>query len=251
MQTFPYTLKTATPPRLGLIVLQADERIELDFRRLIPAKAELFVTRVPSGLDVTPDTLAAMEAHIPAAAGLLPASREFDAIGYGCTSGAAQIGPAKVEAQVQFAMKTLAVTEPLSALVAACRALGIDRLALMSPYVELVSERLRERLAYQGVDTPVFGTFAEAQEARVARIAPAWIAEAAQALAAQPGIDGLFLSCTNLDTLDIVAPLQEATGLPVLSSNLVLAWHMCRLGGLELRDDPAARWLGNACRPAA
>lgn len=251
MQRFDYTLKPDLPPRLGLVALQTDERIEQDFRRLIPEHADLFVTRVPSGLDVTPGTLAAMEAQIPAAAALLPQSRSFDAIGYGCTSGTAQIGPDRVAEQVRAGAATHGVSDPLSALVAACRVLGLTRLAFLSPYVETVSDRLRAVLGEHGVATPVFGTFAEAEEARVARIAPAAIADAASRLAASGGVDGVFLSCTNLDTLGIIAPLENATGLPILSSNQVLAWHLCTLAGLGVADTPATARLSRACRAAA
>ena len=48
-------------PRLGLIVLQADETIENEFRRIIPSHATLHVSRVPSGREVTTDSLSEME----------------------------------------------------------------------------------------------------------------------------------------------------------------------------------------------
>lgn len=248
MPRFDYHLTSAERPRLGLIVLQADERIESDFRRLIPADTDLFVSRIASGREVTPDTLAEMEARLPASAALLPQARAFDAIGYACTSGAAQIGPAAVAAKLRRGAETRAVTEPVSALVAACAALGLTRLAILSPYVAAVSERLRAVLAGQGVETPVFGSFEESEEARVARFAPESIRAAAVDLARTGGVDGLFLSCTNLDTLDIIAPLEAETGLPVLSSNLVLAWHLSRLAGVALRDLPAGARLAKACR---
>ena len=69
---------TTSPPigtraTLGLIVLQADEVIEQDFRRLFPAReVALYGARIPSATDVTEDTLAEMELHLPRAAGLLP-----------------------------------------------------------------------------------------------------------------------------------------------------------------------------------
>ncbi len=44
-------------------------------------------------------------------------------------------------------------------------------------------------------------------------------------------MDALFLSCTNLRTLPVIAALEETIGLPVLASNTVLAWHMARLAG--------------------
>jgi len=234
MAVFPYDQVPLSGPSLGLIVLQTDQRIEADFARLIPADTRLHITRVASEPDVTPSALATMEAHIPNAARLLPEAVDFDVVGYGCTSGTAQIGPLRVHDLVQqgTGRRTRAVTDPLSALIAACAALGLGRLALLSPYVESVSDRLRAVLRAQAIETPVFGTFDEAEERKVARIAPQSIADAAQTLAGQGGIDGIFLSCTNLNTLDVIDPLQAATGLPVLSSNLVLAWHMCRLAGV-------------------
>lgn len=245
MTVFDYALKTETMTNLGLVVLQTDERIEQDFRRLIPDSVDLFVSRVPSDPDVTSETLQLMENHIPYSAGLLPPSLSYDVIGYGCTSGTAQIGQKRIAELVHQGAPVSHVSDPLSALVAACKSLNIRNLAFLSPYIETVSGRLRETLAANGVETPVFGTFAEAEEAKVARIAPASIMEAALQLGNAGGVDGIFLSCTNLDTLDIIAPLENATGVPVLSSNLALAWHMCALAGTGLSGSANGRLIDN------
>ncbi len=124
------------------------------------------------------------------------------------------------------------MTDPVTALIAACRHLGLRRLALLSPYVAAVSDQLRKVLDAKGIETPVFSTFAEAEEAKVVRIASAAIIDAARDLCADADVDGLFLSCTNLRTLPVIAPLEAELGLPVLSSNVVLAWHMSQLSGL-------------------
>ena len=97
-----------------------------------------------------------------------------------------------------------------------------------------MSDHLRTVLGAQGIDTPVFGTFAEAEEAKVARIAPDAIIDAAKDLCADADVDGVFLSCTNLRTLPVIDRLEAAVGLPVLSSNLVLAWHMAQLAAVPL-----------------
>ena len=74
---------------LGLIVLQTDETIEGEFRRLLPdPDIALHVSRVPSGKVVTPQMLAQMHDELPAAAAVLPDASRFDAIAYCCTSGA-------------------------------------------------------------------------------------------------------------------------------------------------------------------
>lgn len=234
MQVFSFDTAPRRHPAMGLIALQTDERVEVDARQLLPQSVDLMVTRVPSGLDVTPQTLAQMEGDLPQAAALLPGGVNFDVIAYGCTSGSAQIGPERVAERVRSGARTAHVTDPVSALVAACRALGLRRLALLSPYVEDVSDRLRQVLAQQGVETPVFGSFAEAEEARVARITPASVVQAARKLMAGAPVDALFLSCTNLNTLPAIAELERELGLPVLSSNLVLAWHMLALTGARV-----------------
>lgn len=234
MTHFSYTLQDDPAPNIGLVVLQSDERIEQDFRKLLPLSANLYVSRVPSFPDVTPETLQSMDAHISEAAGLLPRSVCFDALGYGCTSGTAQIGQARISELMRQGTPSEAVSDPLTALIAACDALGVRRLGLLSPYIEDVSSNLRALLLQNGIETPVFGSFAEAEEARVARISQTSLSDAALALAEEGGIDAIFLSCTNLNTFDLITPLERETGLPVLSSNLVLGWHLCRVAGVQM-----------------
>ncbi len=238
---FPFDLVEPDGPRLGLIALQSDETIERDMRRLLPQDIEFMVSRVPSDEEVSRHTLAAMEAHLSAAASLFPSGVKFDVIGYGCTSGTAQIGANAVAERIRSAAMTSAVTQPLSSLLAACRHLGLKRIALLSPYVAQVSERLREVLVSEGIDTPVFGSFDAAVEATVVRISQRSIREAASALMQGADVDGLFLSCTNLRTLDVIEPLETRLDMPVLSSNQVLAWHMMKLAGMEPPDTAPGR----------
>ena len=237
MPAFSYTLEgpIGTRATLGLVVLQSDETIEHDFRRLFAAPdISLYVTRVPSGLDVTPDTLASMSAALPAAAGLLPTALKYDVVGYGCTSGTAVIGPDKIAEQVKTGCSARHVTEPLSALVAICGAKGISRIAFLSPYIETVSQTLRDALNTRGVMTPVFGSFDEGEETKVAKISQQSLFDAAMALGASDEVEAVFMSCTNLRTLDVIPRIEAALGKPVFSSNQVLAWHMAHLAGIEL-----------------
>ncbi len=172
-----------------------------------------------------------MAGHIAASASLFPQTISFDAVGYGCTSGTAQIGVSEIERLVKFGTQTKTVSQPVSALVAACEHLGLKRIAFLSPYIEGVSANLRQVLQDNGVETPAFGTFGEAEELKVVRISGASVMEAATALVRDSKVDGIFLSCTNLRTLDLIMPLEAALDMPVLSSNLVLAWHLAQLSG--------------------
>ena len=228
-----YELEPGTRVQLGMIVLQADETLEGDFRRLLPEEADLLVSRVPSGDDLTTETLRAMEAHLTTAAGLLPRGATFQAVGYGCTSGAAEIGAARVEELVRAGVETPEVTNPVSALVAACRHLGLDRIGVISPYVASVSDRLRSVLLEAGIETTEFASFEEPVEANVVRISEASIMAAAVEMGQRGSCDAIFLSCTNLRTLGVISRIEDAIGKPVLASNPVLAWHICRLAGVR------------------
>ena len=53
----------------------------------------------------------------------------------------------------------------------------------------------------------------------------------------RPEADAVFLSCTNLRTLDVLDALERDLGKPVVSSNLATMWHALRLAGLRPRLD--------------
>lgn len=231
MTAFPYDLQDDSLPRLGLIVLQVDETIEQDFRHLFaPDSVKLHISRIPSGAELTPDSIAQMETALPTAAGLLPPG--LDVVGYACTSGTTLIGAGRVRDLVMGAAQTRATTDPLTAALAKCRVLGLTRIGIVSPYIASVATPIRAAFESAGITVPATLSFGEEVEAKVARIAPASIANAARALARQAELDGIFLSCTNLRTRDILAPLSVELGLPVLSSNQCLGWHMASLCGM-------------------
>ena len=226
---------TGTGATLGLIVLQVDETVERDFRRLLAPEVTLHVTRIPSGDNLTPDTIAAMERALPRAAALLPPAAAFGAVGYACTSGATLIGAARVAELVRGATGAATVTDPLSAAVAALDAVGARSIPLISPYIEPVAEPIRRAFETAGFEVPAAVSFGEAVEARVARIDAASVRAAARD-AATAGADAIFLSCTNLRTLAVIDGLEAELRRPILSSNQVLAWHMARLGGAALAE---------------
>lgn len=236
MTVLPYTLDTddplATP--LGLIVLQTDETIEPEFAEHFADRAwPIYVSRIPSSATVTTGSLAEMEVALPAAADLLPKARPYRVVGYGCTSASSLIGSERVEAMVQQTCDVATVTNPLRAALACADTLGVSKFALVSPYIEEVNEPLRRAFADGGISTEVFGTFGEADEAKVVRISTDSIVEAAARMGADPTVDAVFLSCTNLRTLHAIPQIQAAISKPVLSSNQCLAWHMKRLNARE------------------
>jgi len=232
MMDLSYELANTRPTQLGLVVLQSDETLERDMRWLLPDDVELLVSRVPSGTELDTDMIAGMEGLLTQAATLLPRGARIKAVGYGCTSASAQIGPDRVAELIRAGVPTEHVTNPASALIATCKSLGISRIGMISPYVEVISARLREVLEEAGIAVPSFGSFNEPIETNVVRITPQSIHNAALRIAEESTCEAIFLSCTNLRTLEVITAIEEATGLPVLSSNQVLAWHLLKLAGI-------------------
>ncbi len=228
--------------RLGLVVLHVDETIEPEFRRLIDHDGvAVYCTRIRSGTEVTADSLQDMATRIPDAARLLPPARPMDVVGYACTSGATLIGPDEVARSIRDARPKehpghfgdSAITDPLTALKAACHALGIHKPAFVSPYIADVSSAVRNALETDGISISTVGSFEQSEEHTVARIRPASMLEAILRVGRAAPCDGVIVSCTNARTLDVLADAEAQLELPVISSNQALAWHMLRLAGVR------------------
>jgi maleate isomerase len=77
------------------------------------------------------------------------------------------------------------------------------------------------------------GSFNHENDNEVARIDTSSIRNAMIELGKEPTVDGIFVSCTSLRVVDIAEDVEKATGKPVTSSNLALAWHCLRLAGVN------------------
>ena len=224
---------------LGLIVLQTDETIEPEMRQLTASDGvALYHSRIPSGAEVTPETLRAMQDEIGRSVSLLPTAVDFDVIGYGCTSAASVIGEDAVEALVQTVRPGAKVTNPITATKAALTALGAKRVAFVSPYIAEVSASLRNTLTQGGFEIVSAGTFNESSDSVVARMTEASILAAIIKLGQQTPCDAVFVSCTNLRVANVIERAEAVLGVPVISSNQAMAWHMLRLAGVnDARQD--------------
>ncbi|MCB2129399.1 MAG: aspartate/glutamate racemase family protein [Rhodobacteraceae bacterium] len=233
---------------LGLVVLPADETLENEMRGLLPRDGvAMYHSRIDMPPEVSPETLASMEAALPAAVSLLP-SCKLDVIGYGCTSGATMIGPDRVAAIIRDVHPEAQTSDPVSATIAACRKLEARRIGFVTPYVETVSAAMRDLLERSGFEIAGFGSFMESDDRVVARISPESILHAIEAVAAGSDCDAVFVSCTNLRVANIAAQAEARIARPVISSNLALAWHMMTLAGVAPDAKPGAPILLQSLR---
>jgi maleate isomerase len=218
---------------LGLIVLQSDESMEAELRSVFDQPGiALYHSRIPSAPEVTAETLKQMELDLPRAASLLPTAGSLDVVGYGCTSGATVIGADNVAAAINASHDGAKTTDPITAVMAACKHLNVKRIGFVTPYVAEVSEAMRTLLEKNELTVAAFGSFEQIEESVVSRITEQSVLQAVCAIGENENVDAVFASCTNLRSFDIIDEAEAAIGKPVISSNQALAWHMLTLAGL-------------------
>lgn len=216
------------PGALGLIVLETDETLEPETAQVLAPDTSLYVSRIPFDQIVTPDTLARMEQALPTALALLPQAAQFSAIGYGCTSGATVIGAERIEHLVRARFPDAAVSDPVTAAMAAFTYLGARRIGLVTPYRADVSAAMRGLFEANGFEITAFGSFGVEEDSKVARISQASVLDAVTSVGAG-ACDAVFAACTNLRSFGVIAEAEARLDKPVLSSNSCFLWHLHRL----------------------
>jgi maleate isomerase len=229
--------------RIGLVVLATDQTIEHEWRLVfsrLPGVA-LYESRLWNEVRITPATLAAMEGEIAAATRLIMPVLPLSVVAFGCTSAAMVLGEERIAARVHEARPGVPVTTPIGGALAALRALGARRIAVLTPYGRAVNDIVRRYLEERGLEVPVFGSFEEEDDSKVARIDPASIEAAVFELGRDARVEAVFVSCTSLRLVERARAIEEKLGKPVTSSNHAMAWHALRLAGIDDRLDGLGR----------
>jgi maleate isomerase len=182
--------------------------------------------RLPRG-EVTAAALDEMvsSARLEEAAAEL-ADSGVDVIVFACTTGSLLHGPGfdrTIAARIEQVAGVPATTTA-TAVVNALHALGLDRIAVGTPYSDDLNRR--EKLFFEAAGIEVvaikgLGLLLDREIGSLTARAVRELAESADA----PDAQGLFLSCTNLPALSQLAELEGRLGKPVLSSNAATIWE--------------------------
>jgi maleate isomerase len=217
------------PVPLGLICLATDRASADDVQAFLPPGHLAYVTRIPMDLVATPETLAALGAHLEDAARLLVPGGPLAAIGFSCTSGTVAVGASAVAERIAAGRPGVPVTTPVEAAVRMLEARGVGRVALLTPYLDGASRLIEGWFAEHGIEVVERASFKLDGDPDMNRVSADCLIEAGAALGSHPDADGLFISCTGLRTREVVGPLEARLGRPVVTSNQALAWDLARL----------------------
>ena len=211
-------------PRIGLITLASDFRIEKDFNNIVHDKQiDLFCNRIKSYNPLTNETLKKMADEIPkVTADILP-NEKLDCVAYGCTSGTIAAGYASIFKKVNLAKPNTKVTTPITSALNAIKTLQIKRLSIFTPYTDEINQSVISYFKQEDVNISELSYFDIASDIDIGKVDPNYLFEALAKIDLSNS-DALFVSCTALPILPIIKDLENKTGKIILSSNQTLIW---------------------------
>ena len=149
---------------------------------------------------------------------------------YGCTSGTVALGYEEVAAQIREGRPDVPVVTPITSAIAAMEKLGIQKISLLTPYEDSVNQVMREFLEAHGITVLNIGSFCIESGTLFAELPPDAIFEAALEVCRHDA-DALFIPCTAIRAVEIIARAEQALGKLVLSATQTLLWQCLRDSG--------------------
>lgn len=216
--------------KIGLIVPSTNTINEPEFYRMAPEGISIHSGRAINAGPATQENYDRMARGVLEAADLIKTA-EVDVVAYGCTSGSIVCSLDELCDGMSERVGVPAIATA-GAVVAALRALGVKRIAVGTPYIDYVNQREKEFLEQYGFDVVCIEglDLGHTQEERrdIGRVPPQVAYRLARDIDRQDA-DAIFLSCTNLATIDMIERIEEELGKPVVTSNQATLWACLRL----------------------
>jgi maleate isomerase len=214
------------------VVVPYDFALDRELWRWVPDDISLHLTRMPY---VPLAATMEMAIHVSDPALVANGAAEVKAVSplvtaYACTSGSfvgGLAGETALVAAMTEAGAPAAVTTS-GALLTALRHLDITRIATATPYTADITAGLSGFLAEAGFDVVAASGLGLTSDIRTV---PYDVTAQLVRDTDCPGAEAVFISCTNLPTYDVIAPLEAELGKPVLTANQVTMWSALTVAG--------------------
>jgi len=211
-------------PRVGLITLASDFRIEKDFNNVIYGKdIDLYCNRIRSYNPLTNQSLKKMADDIPKVTEDILPDQQLDCIAYGCTSGTIAAGYQSIFEKVNSAKPNTKVTTPITSAINAVKSLKIKRLSIFTPYTDEINQSVINYFKKENIKINQLSYFDIASDLDIGKVDPQYLFDTLTKIDLTNS-DALFVSCTALPVLSIIDELEKKINSVVLSSNQTLIW---------------------------
>jgi maleate isomerase len=223
--------------RIGLLVPSVNTVAEPEIGQLVPAGVAVYAARMRNQRADTDDSRAMLQ-HVERAADEL-GSAHVGVLAFACTASSfveGEAGEIDLCRRMEAAGKAPAVTTS-RAVREALVYLGARRIVVATPYVEELNQLEKAYLEEEGAEVVGISGMGIVEAYDIGNVTPEEAGEFAVS-GWKNGADALFISCTNLRTIEALQPLAEEVGKPVISSNSATCWASLRTLGIS--DELAA-----------
>jgi maleate isomerase len=215
-------------PRIGLITLASDFRIEKDFNNVIYGKEiDLFSNRIHCYNPLTNETLKKMADDITDVTKEILPEQKLDCVAYGCTSGTIAAGYSSIYEKVNLAKPNTKVTTPITSAIKALEKLNINKISVFTPYTDQINQSVVEYFKKENIQVISLSYFNIASDLDIGKVDQNYLFEVLSKIDLSES-DALFVSCTALPVLSLIEKLEKKLGKIVLSSNQTLIWDTLR-----------------------
>lgn len=220
--------------KVGLVLPSTNTVVEPEFHRLAPPGMTFHSARTPLLGTPSQEGYDKMADGTMQAAALL-GTAEVDVVAYACTSGSFMCDRAEINRRMAAAAGAPVLTTS-DGVIAALKAIGAKRVAMATPYVDFVNEGEKAWLEQEGFEVVTWRGMSmgatQAERRAINRVPP----QAAYRFVRDtdvPEADTIFVSCTALPMIDVIAQLEADCGKPVVTSNTATFWQVMQT--LKLR----------------
>ena len=211
-------------PRIGLITLASDFRIEKDFNNVIYGKGvDLYSNRIKSYNPLTNSSLKKMADDIPKVVENILPNEKLDCIAYGCTSGTIAAGYKSIYDKINSVKPNTKVTTPITSAINALNALKIKKISIFTPYTDEINQSVIKYFKGEKLEVIELSYLNISSDIDIGKIDPNYLFD----LLTKQNLsnsEALFISCTALPVLSIIKDLEKKLGKVILSSNQTLIW---------------------------
>ena len=218
-------------PRIGLITLGSDFRIEKDFNNVIYGKdIDLYVNRIHCYNPLTNETLAKMADDITDVTKEILPDQKMECVAYGCTSGTVAAGYDSIKEKVNIAKPDAKVTTPITSAIKALKKFDIKKISIFTPYTKTINDSVVNYFKKENISVNSLTYFNIASDLDIGKVDESYLFEVLSKIDLEDS-GALFVSCTALPILSIINKLEERLNKIVLSSNQTLIWDALNLIG--------------------